>query len=138
MRGRLVLIDTSAWIFALRRPPHPLVKDRVDELLGENRVAIMPMISLELLGGTRSEGEFERLKSRLEALHQVSIGKREWYKAAWLAFELRRQGKTIPYTDILIATVALLYDLILLHVDSHFDLIAEEVPLRVESFVGQL
>jgi len=51
---------------------------------------------------------------------------------------LRRRGKTIPYTDILIGAVALLYDLILLHVDSNFDLIAQEVPLRVESFVGQL
>jgi len=51
VRGRLVLIDTSAWIFALRRPPHHLVRDRVDDLLGENRVAILPMISLELLGG---------------------------------------------------------------------------------------
>ena len=124
MRGRLVLIDTSAWIFALRRPPHPLVRDRVDELLGENRVAIMPMISLELLGGTRSEGEFKRLKSRLESLHQVPLGKREWDKAARLAFELRRRGKTIPYTDILIGAVALFYDLILLHIDRHFDLIA--------------
>ena len=133
MRGRLVLIDTSAWIFALRRPPHHLVRDRVDDLLGENRVAILPMISLELLGG-----EFQRLKSGLESLHQVPLGKREWDKAARLAFELRRRGKTIPYTDILIGAVALLYDLTLLHVDSHFHLIAEELPLRVESFVGQL
>jgi len=35
-----------------------------DALLRENRVAICPMIKLELLGGTRTEEEFEKLTGK--------------------------------------------------------------------------
>ena len=54
----MTLIDTSAWLFALRRNFHPAVKERIDALLKENDVAIIGIIQLELLGGTRSEEEF--------------------------------------------------------------------------------
>jgi len=136
VRNRLVLVDTSAWILALRRAPHLFVKEKVEGLLFENRVAIVPMIYLELLGGTRSEEEFRRLKSRLQALHQIPLEEEEWTEAAQLAFELRRRGKTIPYTDILIGSAAIVHDLFLLHADRHFDLMAEEIPLKVESLVS--
>lgn len=135
MKDRLVLIDTSVWIWALRREYHPLVKDKVEGLLAQNKVAIVPMVYLELLGGTKSEAEFRRLRSRLKALHQVPCGEREWEEAAQLAFRLRRSGKSIPYTDVLIASTAFLHDLLLLHADRHFDLIAEEIPLKTESLV---
>lgn len=65
----LVLIDTSVWILALRKSPLLVVRDEVEHLLAENRVAIVPIIRLELLGGTKSLDEFNRLKTRLEAFH---------------------------------------------------------------------
>ena len=136
MTNRLVLIDTSVWILALRKAPVPSVKQRVYELLGENRVATAPIICLELLGGAGSEMEFDRLKSRLAALHQVPLGEGDWEKAARLAFTLRRRGGTFPYADILIGSLAMTNDLLLLHADRHFDLIAQEVPLSVESTVS--
>ena len=54
MRNNLVLIDTSVWILALRKSPATAVMDEVGHLLAENRVAIFPMIRLELLGVTKS------------------------------------------------------------------------------------
>ncbi len=92
MTNKLVLVDTSAWILALKKPAHLIARQKIDALLVENRVAIVPMIRLELLGGVKSQGEFQRLKSRLEALHQIPLAKREWEEAAKLAFELRRKG----------------------------------------------
>lgn len=55
--------------------------------------------------------------------------------SAWL---LRRKGVTIPYTDILIATIALSHEATLLHVDAHFDLAAQFSSLKVESYVGKI
>ena len=107
MDNNLVLIDTSVWILALRKSPVPAVRDEVEDLLAANRVAIVPMVRLELLGGTRSPQEFTRLKSRLGALHQIPAEESTWDMAERLSFELRRQGKIIPYTDILIGSAAI-------------------------------
>jgi predicted nucleic acid-binding protein len=137
MTSNLVLVDTSAWILALKRGADATAKRKIDGLLSENRVAITPMIYLELLGGVKSQGEFQRLKSRLEALQQIPLAKREWEEAAKLAFELRRKGRTFPYTDILICAAALLHKLLLLHADRHFDIMAEEVPLKVENMLAR-
>ena len=133
MNPSLVLIDTSVWILSLGRAAQPAVKKRVSELLEENRVAITPIITLEILGGARTEEEFNRLKSRLDALHQILLGKSEWEEATRIAFRLRRQGKAIPYTDILIGTAAIQAQALLLHADQHFGMMAESTVLLQES-----
>ncbi len=135
MSGDLVLIDTSVWILALRKPPAPAIRGEVARLLAENRVAISPMIRLELLGGTRSASEFERLKSRLSALHEIPADEANWELATRLSFELRRQGRVVPYTDVLIAAAAIVGRCLLLHADRHFDMMAEVTDLKVRSLV---
>jgi predicted nucleic acid-binding protein len=132
----MVLIDTSVWLFALKKQFHPVIKERVDLLLKNDEVAISGIIQLELLGGTKSETEYERLKSRLDALYFIEAGKSLWNQASQLAFDLRRKGVTVPSTDVFIAAIARKEHLTLLHADSHFDLIAEHSSLKVESLVS--
>jgi len=134
----MVLIDTSAWIFALKKNFHFFVKDRIEKILAESDVAINGIIELELLGGTKSENEYARLKSRLDALYYIETDKSLWDLASRLAFDLKRKGASIPYTDILIAASALQEKAILLHADSHFDTIAKHSHLKVESLVTYL
>jgi len=129
------LIDTSAWIFALRKDFVPAIKDRVSHLLGEHIVLTSGMIKLEILGGAKTEKEFQRLKARLDALDTVETNTSLWEKAYALAFKLRRKGITVPYTDILIAACALKTGSTLVHADAHFDLMANHIGLKVESFV---
>ena len=136
MSSNLVLIDTSVWIPFLRKSPPQVVKDEVEHLLAGNRVAIFPMICLELLGGTKSLNEFNRLKSRLDALYQIPADEANWEAAAHLSVNLRQHGKVIPYTDILIASAAILANALLLHADRHFDLMAEDTNLNVRSLVS--
>lgn len=134
----LVLIDTSAWILALRPPHLDAIKDRVDALLRENLAAIMPFIQLELLSGARTERELERLHRRLSALHQLPATESVWDGAARLAFRLRRKGNPVPHADALIGATALSADVAVLHADQHFDTMAKLEGLRVESYVGRL
>jgi predicted nucleic acid-binding protein len=132
----MVLIDTSAWLFALKKDFHPAIKERIGRLLAESDVAICGMIILELLGGTKSEKEYLRLKSRLDALFYIESDKRLWDLSSQLAFDLKRKGMSIPYADIVIAASALKERTILVHADSHFDSIARHTDLRVESLVS--
>ncbi|MCL5292175.1 MAG: PIN domain nuclease [Actinobacteria bacterium] len=138
MRGRipveqLVLIDTSAWIHALRRDADERIKERVGDAIQSGRAAIAPIIRLELLGGTRTQAEFNRLRQRLDALHLIGNDDHTWDIAAEMAFVLRRQGITVPYTDTLIAACAISGDAVLLHADGHFDLLSKKIDLAVES-----
>ena len=103
----MTLIDTSAWLFALKKDFHPIVKERIGQLLVASDVAICGMIALELLGETKSEKEYLRLKSRLDALYYIEADKVLWDLSSKLAFDLKREGISIPYADIVIAASAL-------------------------------
>ncbi|MDA8324859.1 MAG: PIN domain nuclease [Nitrospiraceae bacterium] len=132
----MVLIDTSAWVFALQKNFHPLVKKRIEEILTESEVAIIGVIELELLGGARTEKEYDRLKSRLDALSYIETTRELWDSASRLSFTLKQRGITVPHTDILISASALKEKALLLHADAHFDAIAKHADLRVESLVS--
>ena len=134
----MVLIDTSAWLFALKKDFHPAIKERIGQLLVESEVATCGIIILELLGGTKSEKEYLRLKSRLDALFYIESDKELWDLSSQLAFDLKRKGMSLPYTDIVIAASALKERIILVHADSHFDSIARHTDLTVESLVSLL
>jgi len=134
----MILVDTSAWIFALRKNPFIKLKDRIDYLLETDNIFTFGMIKLELLGGTKTTEEFDRLKNRLNALYEIPTDTELWGSAGKLAFDLQRKGLTIPYTDILIASAAIQSKSILLHADSHFDLIVGRADLKVESYVEQV
>ena len=132
----MILVDTSAWLFALKKDFHPMIKERIEQLLVESDIAICGMIALELLGGAKSEKEYLRLKNRLDALYYIEADKVLWDLSSKLAFDLKRKGISIPYADIVIAASALKEKAILVHADSHFDSIADHTDLRVESFVS--
>jgi len=134
MTSNPFLVDTSAWLLALRKNFLPKVKDRIDHLLKEDVVITTGIVKLEILGGTKTEREFQRLKTRLDALDAVETDVELWDRAYGLAFKLRRKGVTLPYTDILIAACALNAKAIILHADAHFDLISKHIELKVESF----
>lgn len=133
-----VLIDTSAWLFALRKDFLPQIKDRVDHLLKEDLVLTTGIVRLELLAGTRTRAEYERLQKRLSILEGIETDATLWEKACDIGFSLRRKGITIPYTDILIAACALSAGCALLHADRHFDLVASHLDLKNESYANSV
>ena len=135
MSNNIFLVDTSAWILSLRKDFSPEVKKRIDYLLKENTIITTGMVKLEILGGTKTESDFRRLKRRLNALDSVDLDTSLWERAYDLAFMLRRKGIMVPYTDILIAACALKTESTVVHADAHFDLMADHINLKVESFL---
>ena len=135
MPADLVVIDTSAWIYALRKQPHPIVRDRVDVLLQDGKVALVPPVRTELLGGTRTDSERERLLRRLGGLLHIPFQESDWEMAAEWMFQLRRSGLTIPTLDLLIAAPTWRMGAVLLHTDRDFDRAGPRIGLRVESLV---
>lgn len=123
-----VLIDTSAWVHALRPDGLPKFKQRVQNLLLEGRAAVCEIVILELLGGARTEREYRELQEDLAALEQFSITQVVWRQSYHLAHDLRAKGISIPPADQLIASVAMTYQCALLHHDKHYDQLSRQVP----------
>ena len=90
------MVDSSAWIFALRPKPFPPIRDRIDYLLAEGRILITGMIELELLAGARTRKELIHLRELLAGLENVNVRPSDWASAAEMGFELRRKAITVP------------------------------------------
>ena len=67
MTERLVLVDSSAFIEALRVEGDTLVSERVDRLLADGRLAVWGLIVAELLMGTNNEAEYRLLEADLRS-----------------------------------------------------------------------
>ena len=126
----LVLIDTSAWICFFSRRRFEDIKKTLSTLLDEDRAAIAGPILVELIQGTRTTEEKETIKKLIRGIHWLSVSDDHWHKAADMAFALRRKGVTSSTIDTLIAILAIDYHCLLLHKDSHFELIAGNSSLK--------
>ena len=126
----LVLVDTSAWLCFFSRRGFEDIKKTLSTLLDEDRAAIAGPILVELIQGTRTTEEKETIKKLIRGIHWLSVSDDHWHKASEMAFALRRKGITSSAIDTLIAILAIEYHCILLHKDSHFDLIERNSSLR--------
>jgi predicted nucleic acid-binding protein len=133
MTERLVLIDTSVWISALRPGASKKARVQVGQMLDEDRVATCGIVMAELLSGTRSKTEYRELSADLGALHNLATPETVWQKVSELGYKLRTKGLHVPIADLLIAQVAIDNDCILLHMDSHFDLVGRNSPLKAKA-----
>ena len=126
----LVLVDTSAWICFFSRRGFEDLKKTLSTLLDDDRAAIAGPILVELVQGTRTPEEKETIKTLIRGIHWLSVSDDHWPKAAEMAFDLRRKGVTSSAVDTLIAILAIDHRCILLHKDSHFELIARNSSLK--------
>ncbi len=132
-----VLIDTSAWIASFRRSGHDKLKQKVVETLTTFSAVTANIIVMELLQGCRDQREYEKMRSRLEALELLALNEDVWETAYSAGFSLRKKGITVPSVDIIIASLARTHDCTLLHHDRHFKLIASHLGIKTVDFLSR-
>lgn len=116
-----VLIDTSAWIEALREDGDPEMRETVRSATAAGKAVLCDLVRLELWNGAQGATEQRLLRDLERELECVPTSERVWEAACDLARACRRRGLTLPATDLLIAACAEQHGLALLHTDSHFD-----------------
>lgn len=118
----MVLPDTSVWVEFSRRGARGGAA-ALGGLLDGGDVATCGPVAAELLAG--AEGEVsERLWETLSSLPWAELGPLEWRKVGALAARLRRDGRALPLTDLVIAVAALRGGHLLWSFDSDFERIA--------------
>jgi len=127
----MILVDTSVLIDFLKGTDNESVALFEDILDKRIPYGINEFIYQEVLQGSRSISEFNKLKEYFETIpfYYLSNGKESFEKAAYINFACRISGITIRSTiDLLIAQTAIENNLYLLHKDSDFTNIAKVIP----------
>jgi predicted nucleic acid-binding protein len=122
------LADTSAWIRSGQ------VADRWEDLIESDTLAICEPVALELLWSARGKSEYARLASELEGFVWLAMDD----AAAKLALRIqallaaRSQHRGPKPIDLLVAAIADLNDVVLLHYDRHFDAVGRATGQETE------
>ncbi|HUP42671.1 MAG TPA: PIN domain-containing protein [Thermoanaerobaculia bacterium] len=126
----MILLDTSALIEYYRPSGDAAVRSTVAEAIAADLAAVNGIIQVEMLAFASGEEERRLLEDDFEAFHHLDLSRKQFDRACELGFALRRRGVTVPATDLIIAASAILSQAEILHVDGHFDRIAEISDLR--------
>ena len=123
MKNEGLLPDTCAWIDYFRPGITPLGQ-ALEKALTAEAVFVCGLVIYELVRGIRSAKEQALLTGVLSALPFLEMNEALWIKAGRLSAELRKKGKIIPFSDIIIAVLAMEKNLAVMTVDEHF----REIP----------
>lgn len=130
MNNDCVLVDTSAWIeFSNKKPGESKIGDEVRRLIEEDKAVSTEIVFIEIAAGLKTKGALDFERDRFAILNTLEIDQRVWNAAAENVFSLRRKGFTPNLVDLLIATVAMVYGVRLIHRDRHYSGMAKIVDL---------
>jgi predicted nucleic acid-binding protein len=121
----MIVADSSALIEYYRRGGLPAVQEAVAAAIADDVLAFNGIIFVEVVGFAADERERQALLASFGAFHRLALEDGDFDLAASIGFDLRRLGRTVPATDLIIAASAIRARAELLHVDDHFTDIAK-------------
>lgn len=128
----MVLVDSSVWIEAARREGDLEMKVGLESLLEAYEVLLCGPVWLEVLGGSRPVDRV-RWRRGFEALPYRAMPDGAWGSAAENAWRLRDRGQTVPWNNILVGTLSLLWGCRVYARDRHFEVLRDVLGVRLYS-----
>lgn len=119
----MILVDTSVIIDALRKPD-PKLQGHFSTYVA----AICGVTRAEVLYGARDGADAQKLKAALGSFPSLAIPETIWEVVGDNLYVLRTSGITVPFQDVVIATVAIVNDVELWTRDKQFSLIQSALP----------
>ncbi len=125
-----VLIDTCIWSQVLRRKtPNTELAAVLEDLIRDNRVAMIGPIRQELLSGISNTTQFKKLSNALTAFEDIDLRTSHFTKAAEFCNLCRGKGVQGSTTDFLICAVAHMEHLLILTTDADFKNYQAHLPI---------
>jgi predicted nucleic acid-binding protein len=114
----MILVDSSVMIDALRKP-----EPKLQNLFNTLRPAICGIVVAEVLHGARDAADYGKLITALAAFPKVAMPESQWETVGGHLWALRSKGVSVPFPDVVIATVAIENNIELWTRDAQFQLI---------------
>jgi hypothetical protein len=122
-----VLVDTSVWSMALRRPKNSETSpdqqatvDALTDLVRDGRAVLMGAIRQELLIGIKNKSQFDSLRDSLMAFDDLALPMAVYESAAQAFNTCRAHGVQGSNTDFLICAAAIYHQLPIFTLDGDF------------------
>jgi predicted nucleic acid-binding protein len=119
----MILLDTSVLIDALRK-----ADPRLHQLFVMHQAAVCGVTMAEVLCGARDATHYHRLEAALAQFPYVDYPEPLWQQLGQNLFLLRTNGVTVPFPDVVIATLAIATDLEVWTRDNQYQLIQQALP----------
>jgi predicted nucleic acid-binding protein len=124
----MILTDSSIVIDYLRT-----ADPKMQRLFAQYDAAICGVTRAEILHGSRNLAHYQRLVTGLNIFRQVTIRQSLWDIVGHNLATLRAAGFTVPFADVVIATVAIENGIELWKRDNQFQMIQRVLP-RLQLF----
>lgn len=134
-----VLVDTSVWSLALRRPKRQdrsPVRAALTALIEDGQAVIIGPVRQELLSGVREPVQYERLRDHMRAFPDVELTTGDFEEAASFYDLCRDRGVQGSNTDFLICAIAARSDFAIFTTDGDFERFAKLLPIRLHAFAA--
>lgn len=138
-----VLVDTSIWSLALRRPKGQInTKEReltalLGDLIRDGRARLIGPIRQELLSGIREPAQYQRLRDYIRAFSDEPLGTADFEQAAACSNQCRSRGLAGSPADFLICAVALARKWQIFTTDADFRIYAKALPITMYALTGR-
>jgi hypothetical protein len=133
-----VLVDTSVWSLALRRPKNgPITPEQqatvsaLADLVRDGRAVLIGAIRQELLCGIKSPSQFEALRDSLVAFEDMALSRQVYESAAQAFNTCRANGVQGSNTDFLICAVSIHHQLPIFSLDADFLMYRRWLPVQI-------
>lgn len=132
-----VLVDTSVWSHALRRPEHRLSDTEgrlvtgLREVIQDGRARLIGSIRQELLSGVHDPAQFEALREKLRPFPDEPLTAEDYEEAARWSNECRRSGVAGSGIDFLICAAAVLRHWQIFTTDTDFRAYSKVIPIQL-------
>lgn len=119
----MILCDTNVLIDYWRNPVE-LKKLNISR----DKHSICGIVKSELLHGALTDDEADRMIGFFNSFNLITIDEYDWEFSGLMLQTIRQQGFTLPVTDVLIAYLAIKYDIPVWTKDKHFTVIRAIYP----------
>ena len=119
-----ILVDTNILIDYLKNPT-----DNATKIFEQNEIATCGVVVTELLRGSKSSKETQKLKAALECFDYLDFEKSDWIEIAELFIKLKKSGITVPFQDGIISYLAIKHNCKVWTKDVHFKVIQSVIPV---------
>lgn len=127
-----ILPDTCVWIEYFK-PGASALKQTLERLLLNESIFVCGPILYELVQGLRSDKEKTVIVDAMKSLEYIEMSEDLWIKAGEISSTLRKSGKTLPLSDVLIAAIVIKNNLSIFTTDKHFEEIKEVLIYPIAS-----
>jgi predicted nucleic acid-binding protein len=135
-----VLVDTSVWSVALRRPKNSewsadqqTIVNALADLVRDGRAVLIGAIRQELLSGVKTAGQFDVLRDGLAAFDDLVLPMHVYASAAQAFNTCRAIGVQGSNTDFLICAAAIHHQTPIFTLDHDFVMYQRCLPIHLYS-----